>query len=355
MLKRAKFRPSSLARLALCSFFNSEERDDKTALIRGSAMDAGYRWLVPRMQKGLDCSWCHLIFKEENPQYDIDLSDWVSCLWASRETIDIAKLAGGFLVITDKESCQVTIPGFQSPGEVDALCSPGLFSTDVKSGGIYDYLLQQAAYAYGMMLRYFADEWVVWMLYFDSQRRIPYRFTFEQAERIILEQIERMEKAEAPEINDYCTWCSNFETCPAQRAVMDRATKLCGDPVWDFEEVKKDPVRLGEFMTICQPIAKQDGWFDRAKREAKNFLYQKPQVVVPGWGFATRQGDCVVDSRDLPSSVLKEYHDGQKIPAQITEEEYRQTCSRASVSVNEALIKQLPGNRYLIPKKTKKQ
>jgi hypothetical protein len=52
-------------------------------------------------------------------------------------------------------------------------------------------------------------------------------------------------------------------------------------PGFNFEELKKDPVKLGEFLTVAYSIASNSGFYNRARDVAKELIVKK--TSVPGW------------------------------------------------------------------------
>jgi hypothetical protein len=264
MLRRATFRPSNLPKLALCSWFKGEDLKNQEELDRGNAMDSAYRYMLRPSPK----EECTIALSEP---------DFSNVMWAVSETMD---LADGAPIICEKDSCKVIIPGFHNPGEVDAEVPYNLFSTDVKSGQEYDYLLQQSAYAYGEMEKHFADSWTVWMLYMDLRKRVSYRFTRTKATIVVENERERYDNPQEPRINQFCSWCANYEQCPAQLLMAEKAMGHL-KPTFNFEELKKDPVKLGEWLTAAYSIAGNSGFYPRGKDAAKEFIVKK--TVVPGW------------------------------------------------------------------------
>jgi hypothetical protein len=300
---------------------------DKTYLNRGSAMDAAYRL---GLSGAMPTAW-RLESQDEIEKVQ----------WAIRETLE---LADGSPVISDKDKCKVWIPGFHNPGEVDSKCPDKLFSIDVKSGQEYDYYYQQVHYGRGEMEEYFADEWTIFMLYFDLCKKVKYSFTLEEAARVSDEETARFYDPGEPRINPYCAWCDNFTSCPAQLALVDRAMGHMR-PEFNFEEIKKDPVKLGEFLTVCYPVCKNEGFYDQGKKEAKEQIFKK--VQIPGWGLQSRKGNKYVEVKDIPSSMMSK---SDLLPDTIGEKEYLEFCDKHSIVPDQKLIKQGAGSTFLVQK-----
>src|ERR1041385_7224794 len=149
-LKRADFRPSSLDKLSECSWFASTPGGNE-ATSRGTAIDLAFRARF-------------LTDPKDTEPFSLADEDKPAVEWAAKETL---RLAGSERVITNKRLCKVDISDFQNPGEVDALVARKYMHIDVKSGQRRSYRLQQAAYALGLMNRFFTDTWTVFLLYCD--------------------------------------------------------------------------------------------------------------------------------------------------------------------------------------------
>ncbi len=206
MLRQGILRPSNLPKLKLCAWFRPEDEPSKAAA-RGTSVDAIYRQMLIGLTD----------FPAGTAQ-DIQAADW-----AVGQTDQIA---GKNKVLASKEECGVRIPGFPNPGEVDGLCPKLFCSFDLKTGQWYDYELQMAAYAYGLMTQYFVETWTTWLLFCDLRRVYHYSFTYAEADRLVLEVAERYAEAPAPSFNPYCGWCQNAGECPVLINRADQALAL---------------------------------------------------------------------------------------------------------------------------------
>ncbi len=330
-MRRSTLRPSNTDKLdpenGGCEWFVSDKGRDMTFLNRGSDMDSAYRDLLKNFSN----------IPESYKKLTEDEKSRVA--WVVTETYDIS---GDNEIISDKSQCMVVIPGFRNPGEVDAECPGQLCSFDVKSGQEYRYYNQQGCYAYGEMLKHFSTSWTVWVLYMDLRKRVKYSYTFDVARQLVERLVNSYSSPQEPKICQFCDWCGNFEICPAQRELVDKAMGHM-KPEFSFDGIKDDPVKLAEFLNIMHPIAKDGGWYKRAKSAALEFA-AKDKDSVPGWTMVSRQGDqyvLVEDIYNIPTNeIVKAY---QKMPASV----YRDLCNKHGTTANEIIIKQSPGYSFL--------
>lgn len=290
LLKQGVLRPSNLPKLFQCVWFRSQEAQTQAAA-RGSAIDTIYRQITVGLRDF-----------PNGTAAEIAAADW-----AANQT---RQIAGNHRVLAKKTDCSVTIPGFPAPGEVDALC-PSLFcSFDLKSGQYYDYRWQMAAYAWGLMEKYFSETWTTWLLFCDLRRLYHYTFPYAEAKRLVLEVQAKYAAAGAPQANPYCPWCANAASCPALIKRADHALALAEKPAFDFQALLANPDKLGRFLAACRaltPLEKQ------ASDRLKQYLQQK--VDVPGWHLVTHgPGKYVEAAAVLPlaeklgiAPVLAEY------------------------------------------------
>ncbi len=323
MLRQGILRPSNLPKLKLCAWFRPEEEPSKAA-VRGSSVDAIYRQML-----------IGLTDFPSGTAADIQAADW-----AVGQTDQIA---GKNKVLARKEECAVTIPGFPKPGEVDALCRKLFCSFDLKTGQWYDYRLQMAAYAWGLMTMYFAETWTTWLLFCDLRRVYHYTFTYAEAARVVLEVVHAYEAAPPPTFNSYCAWCDNAGECPVLINRADEALALTEKPKFDFPALLANAQRLGSFLTACRAV---EPYQQQATDRAKEYLLQK--VDVPGWSLITRSpGKYVELAAVLPivnklgaERILQEY-------GHLSLAKYEKLCAEAGLTPDAAAIKTGAGATYL--------
>jgi hypothetical protein len=292
--------------------------------VRGTAVDTIYRQIVVGLTDFPD-----------GTAAEIAAADWAAC--------QTDQVAGKNPVLARKEDCQLRIPGFPAPGEVDALCPKLFCSFDLKTGQYYDYELQMAAYAWALMEKYFAETWTTWLLFCDLRRVYKYAFTYSEARRLVLEVRARYEAAAAPAFNPYCGWCANAGECPILINRADQALALTEKPKFDFPALLANPQRLGAFLTACRAV---ESYQQQATDRAKQYLLAGTDV--PGWSLVTRSpGKFVEPLTVVPLSeklgaarVLQEY-------GNLSVAKYEKLCAEAGLVPDSAAIKQGAGATYL--------
>jgi len=326
-MRRTRFRPSSLDKLALCGLFCGDENRGQSFKERGDGFDITFREWVPRGLTDEARKFC-----------DTGLA------WAIDQTRELAE---GSTIYSDKENCTIGFANFfQQPGEADAIIPARLCHIDLKSGQEYDYRLQQTAYALGLMENYFADSWTAFVLYCDLQRVVSYRFTYKQALAIIEgERKNYDDPGRAPQANEYCDWCVNFPVCPATRHLAGQAL-MVREPAIDFEAILADANKLGTFLEGCKAI---EEYHKRAKESAIKILLHGGHV--PGWKMISRKGSDYVeadslielgltDSRICYPAIIKKF-------GNMGGEKYRELCALFGVEPKAEHIKQSGGSVYL--------
>ena len=323
MLKQGILRPSNLPKLVLCAWYRPQEEQSEAAA-RGTSVDTIYRQILGGLKDFPDGSAA-----------DIQAADWAAC--------QTDQVAGKNLVLARKEQCAVRIPGFPNPGEVDALCPKLFCSFDIKTGQYYDYSLQMAAYAWGLMEEYFAETWTTWLLFCDLRRVYKYTFTYAEARRLVLEVRARYETAAAPAFNSYCGWCANAGECPVLINRADQALAFTEKPKFDFQALLANPQRLGFFLSACRAV---EPYQQQATDRAKQYLLAGTDV--PGWSLVTRSpGKFVEPPAVVPladklgaARVLQAY-------GNLSVAKYEKLCAEAGLSPDSAAIQQGAGTVYL--------
>ena len=200
---------------------------------------------------------------ELTEQRDID-----AALWGVEELL---RLANGAKVETAEEKLKVITPGMTHEGTEDARASRICTSFDFKTGQVYDYEAQAAAYSYGNMEREFADEWTFHLLFTDQKLVVTHHFSLLEAkaivERILAKATDPNKK---PESCQYCGWCAKKSTCvevvgPVTETQALVASEVSIDTI--KAEISADPARLGAFLKKAN-VFKRELW-DWAKDEAK--------------------------------------------------------------------------------------
>jgi hypothetical protein len=323
MLRQGILRPSSLPKLAHCVWFRSDGNNSE-ATLRGTSVDTIYRQMI-----------VGLTDFPSGPTAEIAAADWA----AGQTDVIVGKTP----VLARKEDCQLTIPGFAMPAECDALCPQLFCSFDIKTGQYYDYELQMAAYAWGLMEKFFAESWTTWVLFCDLRRVYKYTFSYEKARRLVLEVRARFDAAGPPTYNLYCSWCGNAGECPVLINRADHALALIEKPKFDFSALLASPERLGLFLTACRAL---EPYQVQATDRAKQYLLAKTDV--PGWSLTTRVPGKYVEPDAL--APLLEKLGASRIVAEyghLSAAKYDKLCAEAGVVPDPAAIKHGAGAVFL--------
>ena len=276
-------RHSSLPKLDACPCFESAGGQSPAAG-RGVKIDAVQRRLLAGDKAAIN---------DLTEQKDID-----AALWGVEELL---RLANGASVETDEAKLKVVTPGMTHEGTEDARASRICNSYDFKTGQVYDYEAQAAAYSYGNMEREFADEWTFHLLFTDQKLVVTHHFTLIEAkaivERILAKATDPNKK---PESCQYCGWCAKRSTCvevvgPVTETQAIVASEVSIDTI--KAELKADLARLGAFLKKAN-VFKKELW-DWAKEEAKRQI--EAGNAVDGFRLVK-----VKDSETFPIEVVAE-------------------------------------------------
>jgi len=276
-------RHSSLPKLDACPCFESAGGQSPAAG-RGVKIDAVQRRMLAGDKSAIN---------DLTEQRDID-----AALWGVEELL---RLANGAKVETDEAKLKVITPGMEHEGTEDARASRICTSYDFKTGQIYDYEAQCAAYSYGNMEREFADEWTFHLLFTDQRTVVTHHFTLLEAKAIVERILAKAtDPNKQPESCQYCQWCAKKSTCvevvgPVTETQALVASEVSIDTI--KAELSADPARLGAFLKKAN-VFKRELW-DWAKEEAKRQI----EAGTPVDGFRMVK---VKDSETFPVEVVAE-------------------------------------------------
>ena len=330
VLKQGDFRPSNLDKLAECSWFRSTPGGNE-ATARGTQIDLAFR--------------SHFLTDPESSEpFCLAEEDKPAVEWAVNKA---RELSGRSTVITDKDACKVSIYDFEQPGEVDALVPEKFMHIDVKSGQKHDYRLQQSAYAFGLMDQHFTERWTAFILYCDLREIECLTFDYGEVNQKIKRAKGEYEAPKDPTVNEFCSWCGNFEGCPTQRKLAGSALAVAEKEI-DFEPILSDPHKLGKFLNACKAV---EEFKERAKERAKIEML-KGNVGAEGWKLTTRRGSEYVSVMEalkhLPADVIL------RTINTISRSQYEMACTLKNVMPEPRIIQQSGGSYYLRQSKPKK-
>lgn len=256
-------RPSSLPKLQECRCYVSKPASSEAAA-RGTALDAIIRdaWMSCKKSVTLSEPWTS--------------KDTEACTYALQQ---LSLLSHGEFVETREEELQAVVPVDRvKAGTMDALCVAEGWLADFKTGQIYDYAPQMAAYALACMDAYFADEWKSYLIFIDQRQVVAHSWTRAEAEQLVTGIVN---KPQVPTLCDYCKWCGAFETCSLIKKSAEELLEVSATskPTADdkgkkkllpeFEELKNDHAAAHAFLTKLSIV---NDWADLLKRAIREQL-----------------------------------------------------------------------------------
>jgi hypothetical protein len=277
-----KIRHSSLPKLALCGQYQGASGTSEAAA-RGTMLDRVFRdaWTTGELPR------------------ELNDEDTAAVQWAINRCILLN--GGADRLTTDEADCKVRTIGLEHEGTADGVAVRGQWSIDLKSGQIYDYNAQMAAYALGLMQTHFVGYWTTHLLFCDQKQVVSKRWTYQEAHDLVQSVLANV--GSAPVENDYCGWCSKSLTCPARVASKDSALVTVAGlapTVQDetFLALLNDPDRLGQFLAACQTL---DDFRDAAKAKARELL--EAGQKVPGWRLQKPRASEYIEAEHVAQAV----------------------------------------------------
>lgn len=263
-------RHSALPKLQKCPCFESAGGTSPAAS-RGTKIDS----VIRRTIQGEDC-----ISELETADQEVALRG-----------IEMVKslVPEGTEIETRESELWVKTPGIEHVGTEDIRAQKIRKSFDIKTGQIYDYEAQMAAYALGNMTRFFEPEWTCYLLFVDQNQIVEHHFTMDSATQLVEGIIKRYNDPDkVPVSNSYCSWCAIKNTCPQVVKPTEQTLRVVNNEV-SIDTLKAqlaEPEKLGKFLKACN-IFKKELW-DWAKEEAKERIERGE--VVPGWRISKAKG-----------------------------------------------------------------
>ena len=279
-----KIRHSSLPKLALCGQYEGSPGTSPAAE-RGTKLDQAFRH-----------AWVH----GEFPDWDLSEDDAQAVRWTINKCAFLGGITDGLL--TADADCRVTTAGLEHTGTVDGVAVRANWSMDLKSGQIYDYSAQMAAYALGLMQMRFEQSWTTHLLFCDQRQVVTHHWTYQTASDLVRGILANV--GTAPRENDYCGWCAKSLTCPARIKSSDHALSVM-DGIQPktpqdhgFLQLLEDPARIGKFLAACSTL---DDFRDAAKAKARELL--EAGQPVHGWRLQKARVTEFVDPGHIAHAV----------------------------------------------------
>jgi hypothetical protein len=186
--------PSVLPKLASCPLFEGAGGTNEAAQ-RGTNIDIVIRELVANVETSIKLS----------------TEDAYVATWGETKLKELAK---GEFIETREEYLGMAVPHLGKMGTADGRCKPLSWVADIKTGQMRNYREQLAAYCLACMNDEFKTSYTAHVIYVDQQCVRSYDFTWEEAERIVLNVLQNAtDKYAEPTPCEYCSWCKHYSNC----------------------------------------------------------------------------------------------------------------------------------------------
>lgn len=277
-------RHSVLPKLQKCPCFKSAGGSSPAAR-RGTQIDS----VIRRTLQGLECM-------DELSAEDQE---------AAKRGIQMIKdlVPSGTELETRESQLWVKTPGMDHVGTEDIRAQKARISFDVKSGQVYDYESQMAAYALGNMTRFFEPEWTCYLLFIDQNRVVEHKFTMDSATELVESIIKAYnDPNKKPNACQYCSWCAEKNTCLQVVKPTEQTLKVVNKEV-SIDTLKAqlaDPAKLGKFLQACN-IFKKEMW-DWAKEDARRRIEAGEEI--PGWRISKGKKQEVFGPDDVEDAAV---------------------------------------------------
>ena len=86
------------------------------------------------------------------------------------------------------------------------------------------------------MDRHFTNHWTAFILYCDLREIERLTFDYGKVNQEIEQALCEYEAPRDPTVNEFCSWCANFEECPTQRQLAGSALAVAEREI-DFEPI----------------------------------------------------------------------------------------------------------------------
>jgi hypothetical protein len=280
--KKMKIRHSALPKLALCGQYEGAPGSSPAAE-RGTRLDAMFR---------------HAWERGEFLDRDVPEEDIQAVQWAVNQCALLGGAADGLTTLED--NCRILTGGFEHRGTADGVAVRGRWLVDLKSGQVYDYAAQMAAYALGLMQSHFEDAWTTHLLFCDQRQVVTHRWTYASASELVRKVLANV--GTPPRENDYCGWCAKSLTCGARvqsmtGALVPMQSELTPDND-GFLTLLNDPTRLGRFLSQCATL---EDFREAAKAKARELL--EAGHTVPGWRLQKARATEYVEAEHIAQAV----------------------------------------------------
>jgi hypothetical protein len=186
--------PSVTPKLASCPLFEGAGGANAAAS-RGTNIDIVIRELVAGIELSIK----------------LEPEDIYVATWGETKLKELGK---GEYIETREEYLGMAVPHMGKMGTADGRCKPLSWVADIKTGQMRNYREQLACYCLACMNDEFKNSYTAHVIYVDQECVRSYDFTYEEAERIVLDVLSKAtSKYAEPTPCEYCSWCKHYTTC----------------------------------------------------------------------------------------------------------------------------------------------
>lgn len=277
--------PSMLPKLASCPLYQGTEGGN-AATSRGTDIDIVVRELVGNLQ----------------PSIQLSSEDAFVATWGETKLKELAK---GEYIETREEYLGMAVPHMGKMGTADGRCKPLSWVADIKTGQVRNYREQLAAYCLACMNDEFKTSYTAHVIYVDQQLVRSYDFTWDEAERIVLDVLNKATSKDAEPIPcEYCSWCKHFTICNKIVTQAESAVYTIAAPNGNsLEKIKAEILSSNESISgfvrnwklaekeIAEPVIE----------EMKSRL--ESGTEIQGWKLSTSAGRQFVETKAIADAA----------------------------------------------------
>jgi hypothetical protein len=330
----SEIRCSSLSKLAECVLYESSGGSSPAAM-RGTQLDR----VIRETLIGNPLPWLNI----EPGSEDFD-----ACVWGV-ETLQ--ELSEGAYIETREEYLAMHVSQLSASGTADALCELRRWVADIKSGQIRNYREQLAAYSLACMDQYWVEEWTAHVLYIDHQVVRSYKFSREQAERMIALIVSRATSPLAqPTPCEYCGWCKHQDTCKAlvvqSKAALADVSAVNGDSLTIIRDrLLADPKQHAGFVARFKFFVKEFG--DPLNDALKARL--EAGETIDGWALTNPKDRQYIEPATalMIAAQLTPTHAFLTGGGKMSAEQFLALAEELGIENPQTLVKTAPGTKQM--------
>ena len=332
--RMSEIRCSSLSKLAECVLYESSGGSSPAAM-RGTQLDV----IIRETMLGNPLPLATLEPGSE---------DFAACVWGVKT---LRELSEGAYIETREEYLAMHVSQLSASGTADALCELRRWVADIKSGQIRNYREQLAAYSLACIDQYWVEEWTAHVLYIDHRVVRSYRFTREQAERMIASIVSRATSPLAqPTPCEYCGWCKHQDTCKAlvvqSKAALADVSAVNGDSLTIIRDrLLADPKQHADFVARYKFFTKE---FAKPLTEALRARLTAGEEV-DGWKLTNPEAHQYIEPATalMIAAQLTPTHAFLTGGGKMSAEQFLELAEELGIENPQTLVKTAPGTKQM--------